>query len=445
MLLARTHSGRSALHDCPSSIIELTTRAPQLAFWLVWPIAADLGNARSGTRSNRRWRALVDRARARRRGRGARRSLANALFAWRRRSASERDRRGGPHARDDAAAATRGARTIRIRAGRPRRALVEGDVAARDGAVLAQTARHMLRLDADLSGFYDAAREDPTSPGPARRRPDAAQPDGLRGRGQDDLHDELRLVGHGRMATALVSELGAEAPDGRRAFLSPEAMAEASEDFYKDVVRAGYRGPYLRGIAADVAEGSSTSSAQRPRATRRRGRRAPARAPGCGPDATAHMMMLLGRNSRLILDSWTRPKYARLNGRKASDRTIERRFRRYGDHAGLAFWLYLTRDWVDEPAATIVPNESSSAGSRRSGGSPPPSPHYAAGAAVAVSYQAVPVGPAARLGSIRDIQLPIDVRQVELHRLLCHPEHPCELAIRVALRNERENLPLTPA
>ena len=64
------------------------------------------------------------------------------------------------------------------------------------------------------------------------------------------------------------------------------------------------------------------------------------------------MMMLLGRNSRLILDSWTRPKYARLNGRKASDKTIERRFRRYGDHAGLAFWLYLTRDWVEEPAAS---------------------------------------------------------------------------------------------
>jgi N-glycosylase/DNA lyase len=61
-------------------------------------------------------------------------------------------------------------------------------------------------------------------------------------------------------------------------------------------------------------------------------------------------MMLLGRYSRLVLDSWTRPKYARVRGRKASDRTIERRFRRYGRYAGLAFWLYLTRDWVkDEP------------------------------------------------------------------------------------------------
>jgi hypothetical protein len=62
------------------------------------------------------------------------------------------------------------------------------------------------------------------------------------------------------------------------------------------------------------------------------------------------MMMLLGRYSRLILDSWTRPKYARLRRRKATDAAIERRFRRYGPYAGLAFWLYLTRDWVAEPA-----------------------------------------------------------------------------------------------
>ena len=28
------------------------------------------------------------------------------------------------------------------------------------------------------------------------------------------------------------------------------------------------------------------------------------------------------------------------------DASIERRFRRYGPFAGLAFWLFVTRDWV---------------------------------------------------------------------------------------------------
>ena len=57
-------------------------------------------------------------------------------------------------------------------------------------------------------------------------------------------------------------------------------------------------------------------------------------------------MMLMGRHSRLILDSWTRPTYAKLRGRKQTDKQILRRFKRYGDHAGLAFWLTLTRPWV---------------------------------------------------------------------------------------------------
>src|SRR4249920_1832190 len=90
-----------------------------------------------------------------------------------------------------------GARTIRIRAGRRGRALVEGDVAARDGAALSKTARRMLRLDADLSGFYEGARGSRPGLGLRRRRPNATQPDGFRGRDQDDLHHELRLVGHG--------------------------------------------------------------------------------------------------------------------------------------------------------------------------------------------------------------------------------------------------------
>ena len=69
--------------------------------------------------------------------------------------------------------------------------------------------------------------------------------------------------------------------------------------------------------------------------------------PGVGPYAAAHIMMLLGRHSRLILDSWTRPKYAKLNGGKVvTDKKIAARFQPYGRYAGLAFWLYLTQDWV---------------------------------------------------------------------------------------------------
>jgi 3-methyladenine DNA glycosylase/8-oxoguanine DNA glycosylase len=243
------------------------------------------------------------------------------------------------------------ARTIRVRAGRKGHVRIEGEgIGAGDGRVLESTARHMLRLDADLSGFYDTAREDP----------DLAWAGGGAGRmlrSPTVFEDVVKTIcttnctwsATVRMTTALVDHLGIEAPDGRRTFPTPAAMAEAGEDFYRDVARTGYRGAYLRALAGDVADGSLDLEALND----------PALAddevagrllalPGCGPYAAAHMMMLLGRYSRLILDSWTRPKYASLNGRKATDRTIERRYRRYKEYAGLAFWLYLTRDWVSE-------------------------------------------------------------------------------------------------
>jgi 3-methyladenine DNA glycosylase/8-oxoguanine DNA glycosylase len=247
------------------------------------------------------------------------------------------------------------ARTIRIRPSRPGFALVEvteGRVSAADGTHLAELARHILRLDADLSGFYEAASHDPdlawVTAGAGRML-----------RSPTVFEDVVKTIcttncawsATVRMVSALVSELGIEAPDGRRAFPLPAAMASAGEDFYRDTVRAGYRGPYLHSLATSVADGALDLEALNdPELPDDEVAAELLALPGCGPYACAHMMMLLGRYSRLILDSWTRPKYARLKGRKASDKTIERRFRRYRDYTGLAFWLYLTRDWVDEQA-----------------------------------------------------------------------------------------------
>jgi 3-methyladenine DNA glycosylase/8-oxoguanine DNA glycosylase len=244
------------------------------------------------------------------------------------------------------------ARTIRVRPGRKGHARIEGEgIGAADGRVLESTARHMLRLDADLSRFYDAAREDPDLAW-------AAAGAGRMLRSPTVFEDVVKTIcttnctwsATVRMTTALVDHLGIEAPDGRRTFPTPAAMAEAGEGFYRDVARAGYRGAYLRALADDVAEGSlDLETLNDPALPDDEVAARLLALPGCGPYAAAHMMMLLGRYSRLILDSWTRPKYASLNGRKATDRTIERRFRRYKEYAGLAFWLYLTRDWVADP------------------------------------------------------------------------------------------------
>jgi 3-methyladenine DNA glycosylase/8-oxoguanine DNA glycosylase len=247
-------------------------------------------------------------------------------------------------------------RTVEIRPGRRghARLIVAGRSPSKRAAdEIVARARHVLGLDENLFEFYELVATDPDLSW-------AAAGAGRMVRSPTVFEDVVKTIcttncawsATERMVAALVTNLGEAAPGGRRAFPTPQAMAEADESFYKDIVRSGYRGPYFRALAADVAIGKldleqlldpglhDDEVAARLLAL-----------PGVGPYATAQMMMLLGRYSRLILDSWSRPKYAKLNGRKASDKTIERRFRRYGRYAGLAFWLYVTRDWVAaEPA-----------------------------------------------------------------------------------------------
>jgi hypothetical protein len=75
--------------------------------------------------------------------------------------------------------------------------------------------------------------------------------------------------------------------------------------------------------------------------------------PGVGPYAAAHIMHMLGRCSRLVLDSWTRPTYARLIGVESiADPEITERFAAYGGDAGLAFWLTVTRPWFEDHEIT---------------------------------------------------------------------------------------------
>jgi 3-methyladenine DNA glycosylase/8-oxoguanine DNA glycosylase len=249
-------------------------------------------------------------------------------------------------------------RTIRIREGGGRKARIDV-VGPPPSDTLKKALRKivagMLNLDEDLSGLYAALKADPRLAWIARGA-------GRMFRSPTVFEDVVKTIcttnctwsATERMVGALVRELGEESA-GRfgRTFPTPAAMASAPEAFYRDIVRAGYRGAYLKALAADVAAGSLDLELLREASPDEfPDEEVAARLlalPGVGPYAAAHVMMLLGRHSRLILDSWTRPTYARLNGgRKTADRQIERRFERYGRHAGLVFWLFLTQDWVKD-------------------------------------------------------------------------------------------------
>jgi 3-methyladenine DNA glycosylase/8-oxoguanine DNA glycosylase len=254
-------------------------------------------------------------------------------------------------------------RTITVVPGKKGHARVEilGRAPSKAAAAsLIGTVRHVLNLDRDLSSFYAVAKDDPdlawVTNGAGRM---VRSPTVFEEVVKTVCTTNCSWALTTKMVTALVEHLGEPAvgapKDGwrGRSFPTPQAMAGAEERFYREVVRSGYRGPYLRTLArmvaagdvdlerlADPDNGLTDDEVEAELVT----------LPGVGPYAAAHIMLMLGRHSRLILDSWSRPKYAKVRGARkpVADATILRRFRRYGEHAGLAFWCLITRDWIDE-------------------------------------------------------------------------------------------------
>jgi N-glycosylase/DNA lyase len=160
------------------------------------------------------------------------------------------------------------------------------------------------------------------------------------------------------MVSNLVERLGEEAPLGSRCFPAAEAMARRPERFYREVVRAGYRAPFLLSLARAAASGRPDLEAWRdPRRPADDLAREIRSLPGFGPYATEHLLRLLGRYRHLALDSSNRRKLARLRGRRRlpSDRAVERWFAPYGEWAGLAMWLEVTADWHLDPPAWPPP------------------------------------------------------------------------------------------
>ena len=255
-----------------------------------------------------------------------------------------------------------GPRTIRIEAGEPGFGVVSAqNVPATDivrTAVLATT-RHVLRLDADLSPFYAIAADDPDLAW-------ATSGAGRMARCPTVFEDVVKTIcttnctwsATERMVNALVEQLGERAPGAPetgiqgRAFPTAEVMAQRDETFYREVIRAGYRGRYFQALATSVVSGELDLEAFATATDEELSDEEMAKQllalPGVGPYAAAHIMMMLGRYDRLIFDSWTRPTFARLTGvESATDAEITARFAPYGRYAGLAFWLFITRDWVE--------------------------------------------------------------------------------------------------
>jgi len=230
---------------------------------------------------------------------------------------------------------------------------INRNVGSRNLEKISRDVRHMLRLDDDITLFYNLVGRDPDF---SWIPPSGA---GRLLRAPTVFEDTVKMMCTtncswaltDKMINSLVNALGRDAGKNRRTFPGAEVMASMPEKFYRDEVRAGYRAPYLKEFAERVAaaeidvEGWLTS--ELPTAELKREMK---RIKGIGDYAAENMLKLVGRYDGLALDSWVRDKFSRMhNGtRTASDKKINRYYSRFGEWRGLALWCDMTRDWFED-------------------------------------------------------------------------------------------------
>jgi 3-methyladenine DNA glycosylase/8-oxoguanine DNA glycosylase len=215
---------------------------------------------------------------------------------------------------------------------------------------LRRALRRSLRLDVDLSSFWDVCARSPELAWVPRKRAGHLMQSGTL------FEDLLKILFTTNcswsltrtMARRLVDALGAPAPSGGRGFPSAVTCADQPESFWREEVRAGYRARHCVALsAAFAASDAVVSGLEDPDLTTPELRTRLLALPGFGSYAVGHALRGLGRYDDLALDSWCRAKMREILGRREApkDAWFERRYRPFGAFAGLALWMELTADW----------------------------------------------------------------------------------------------------
>ena len=225
-------------------------------------------------------------------------------------------------------------------------------VGQRASEKIVRDVRHMFRLDDDMNSFYETVSDESDFSWIA------AEGAGRLLRSPTVFEDLVKMMCTTncswalteKMVAGLVNELGRETDDGRKSFPTAAVMAKKNEKFYRDKIRAGYRGPYLAELARRVASGEleveSWLTLDLPHDQFMKELK---RVKGVGNYAAENLLRLLGRYDGLALDSWTRAQFAkaRNHGRVPTDKKIARFYSRFHSWRGLVLWCDMTRHWLD--------------------------------------------------------------------------------------------------
>lgn len=217
-------------------------------------------------------------------------------------------------------------------------------------ARIIEKTKHLLRLDDDLSDFYDSIKVDnrfkwirECGAGRLMRSPTVWE-DLVKTICTTNCSWSLTKI----MVTNLVEKLGLNSGRGKKAFPTAKAMAAMPESFYRNEIRAGYRSPYFVELAELVASGKldpqTWLTSELPTAELKKEMK---KVKGVGDYAAENLLKLVGRYDGLALDSWLRSQFYKTHNKEkiCSDKKIERHYKKYGQWRGLVIWCDMTERW----------------------------------------------------------------------------------------------------
>lgn len=225
-------------------------------------------------------------------------------------------------------------------------ARVPGRLTRAEQAELTHRLTRMFSLEADFSGFYALADQEPRL---AHCRPLAF---GRLLRSSELFDDVVKVMlttniqwaGTRRLAAALVKHYGEAAPEApaQRAFPTAERIARSREATLRRL-GLGYRAPYLlqlaRGVAGGAVDLAAITAPERPTALVRKDL---LRLPGIGPYAAATLLGLLGRYDHIGVDTEALSAVSRgfHGGRPVEAKDVHAAFERWGPYQALAYWFW---------------------------------------------------------------------------------------------------------
>jgi len=215
----------------------------------------------------------------------------------------------------------------------------QGPITVRDGRISARSRRlreiaaSCLRFDLDLTAFWALCAEDPDLDWAPRAQA------GRFLRAPTAFADAVMILATTnctwaltkKMLRGLVEKYG---EDG--AFPDQKRLARVRRFGF------GYRDPYLAALARGPdLEGYRTD--ERPTAVIRKELLG---LPGFGSYAVDCFLRSIGRFDGLAIDSMVRARWKEAYPRRPpTEKSIGRRFAKFGEWRGLALWLFLTSDW----------------------------------------------------------------------------------------------------